>query len=208
VEARHTLQRGERRAVASGPVLGHDSRMALPSTLHHLDLRFSHADHGVEGALALKVARHPSETMERVWLRVLAYAWQWREGITFGPGLCEPEAPDLLAVAPGGRASLVVRVGRPEPARVERDVNQNAGARVAVLFDGPRRLAAFLAEARERGLARAEAAELAAIDGPLLAELAGLDERRLKVVVTLVADHLYLEVNGRTLDGPLHRAGG
>jgi uncharacterized protein YaeQ len=180
--------------------------MALPSTLHTFDLRFSQADRGVEGEAALKVARHPSETMERVWLRVLAYAWKWRDGIAFGPGLCEPEAPDLLAQAPGGRASLVVRVGRPEPARVERDVNQNAGADVAVLFDGPRRLAAFLAEARERGLERAASADLAAVDGPLLAELAAVDGRRIRLVVTLVADHLYLEVNGVTLDGPLHRA--
>jgi uncharacterized protein YaeQ len=179
--------------------------MALPSTLHHFDLRFSQADHGVECDVSFKVARHPSETMERVWLRVLAYVWKWREGISFGPGLCEPEAPDLVAVAPGGRASLIVRVGRPEPARVERDVNQNAGAEVAVLFDGPRRLAAFLAEARERGLARALAADLAAVDGAVLAELAACDERRIKAVATLVADHLYLDVSGRTLDGPLHR---
>jgi uncharacterized protein YaeQ len=181
--------------------------MALPSTLHHFDLRFSLADSGVQGEAALKVARHPSETMERVWLRVLAYAWKWREGIAFGPGLCQPEAPDLVATSPGGRASLLVRVGRPEPARVERDVNQNAGAEVAVLFDGPRRLAAYLAEARERGLARAQAVDLAAADGPLLAGLAAIEERRIAVVATLVADHLYLEVSGRAMDGPLHRAG-
>jgi uncharacterized protein YaeQ len=162
----------------------------------------------MRGEVALKVAGHPSETMERVWLRVLAYAWKWREGISFGPGLCEPDSPDLLAVAPGGRASLVVRVGRPEPARVERDVNKNPGADVAVLFDGPRCLAGFLAEARERGLARAAAADLAAADGPVLAALAAVDERRIEVVVTIVADHLYLEVNGHTLDGPLHRAAG
>jgi uncharacterized protein YaeQ len=174
--------------------------------LHHFDLRFSQADHGVEGEASLKVARHPSETLERVWLRVLAYAWKWREGISFGPGLCEPDAPDLLSVAPGGRVSLIVRVGRPEPARVERDVNQNAGAEVAVLFDGARRLTAFLGEARERGLARASAADLAAMDGPVLAELATIAERRSKVIVTLVADHMYIDVNGRTLDGPLHRA--
>jgi uncharacterized protein YaeQ len=180
--------------------------MALPSTLHHFDLRFSRADEGVDGEAALKVARHPSETMERLWLRVLAYAWKWRDGIAFGPGLCEPDAPDLLVVEPGGRASLVVRVGKPEPQRVERDVTGNAGAHVAVLFESPRRLDAFLDEARERRLARLAAADLAAIDAPLLAALAALDDRRLKVVATLVADHLYLEVNGRALDGPLHRA--
>src|SRR5689334_17991832 len=55
--------------------------------------------------------------MERVWLRVLAYAWKWRDGIAFDPGFSEPDAPDLLVSEPGGRASLVVRVARPEPAR-------------------------------------------------------------------------------------------
>ena len=182
--------------------------MALPSTLHHVELRFSLADHGVEGEASLKIARHPSERMERVWLRVLAYAWKWREGIVFGPGLCEPEAPDLLVATPGGRMSLVVRVGKPEPLRVERDVNQNAGAEVAVLFDGARRLEAFLGEAREAGYRRATSADLAAVDARMLADLAAADERRLEVVATLVADHLYLEVNGRTLEAPLHRAAG
>ena len=181
--------------------------MALPSTLHHFDLRFSQADYGIEGEAALKVARHPSENMERVWLRVLAYAWKWREGITFGPGLCEPDAPDLLALAPGGRTALLVRVGKPEPARVERDVNQNAGAEVAVLFESPRRLEAFLVEAREGRYARAAAADLAAVDPALLRELGSREDRRIRASITLVADHLYVEADGRTLDAPLHRVG-
>jgi uncharacterized protein YaeQ len=179
--------------------------MALPSVLHHLDLRFSHAERGVDGDVSVKLARHPSETMDRLWLRIIAFAWKWREGIAFGPGLCEPDAPDLRASLPDGRASLVVRVGKPEPARVERDVNQNAGAEVAVLFEAPRRLDAFLAEARERRLARAASADLAAVDPPLIAALAGSEQRRIRAAVTIVADHLYVDVDGRTLDGPLHR---
>jgi uncharacterized protein YaeQ len=180
--------------------------MALPSTLHHLDLRLSQADVGVDAEASLKVARHPSETAERLWLRILAFAWKWREGLAFGPGLCEPEAPDLLALRPDGRASLVVRVGKPEPARVERDVNQNAGAEVAVLFESPRRLQAFLAEAREGGLSRAAGADLAAADPGLLAALSRRDERRIRASVTIVADHLYVDVGGETLEGPLHRS--
>ncbi len=181
--------------------------MALPATLLHFDLRLVHADHGLEQALSFKVARHPSETAERVWLRVLAFAWKWREGLAFGPGLCEPEAPDLLVSTPDGRTSLVVRVGKPEPERVERDVNRNAGAEVAVLFESPRRLEAFLAEARERGLARLARADLAAVDPALLAALAGRDERRFKGAITLVADHLYVEVGGAMLEAPLTRSG-
>ncbi|HEX9399124.1 MAG TPA: YaeQ family protein [Anaeromyxobacter sp.] len=181
--------------------------MALSSTLHHLDLRFSQADVGVDGDVSVKVARHPSETMERLWLRILAFAWKWREGLAFGPGLCEPDAPDLSAVLPDGRAAVIIRVGKPEPQRIERDVNRNAGADVAVLFESPRRLEAFLAEAREQRFSRAAAADLAAADPGLLAELGAREERRIKASITIVADHLYVEVGGRTLDAPLHRAG-
>jgi uncharacterized protein YaeQ len=181
--------------------------MALPSTLHHLDLRFSHADAGVGGEVSLKVARHPSETMERLWLRILAFVWKWREGLAFGPGLCEPDAPDLSAARPDGRTALLVRVGKPDAQRIERDVNRNAGAEVAVLFDSPRRLEAFLAEVREGGHARAASADLAAADPALLRELGAREDRRIRAAVTLVADHVYVEVDGRTLDAPLHRAG-
>jgi len=181
--------------------------MALPSTLHTIDLRFSQADLGVSGEVSLKVARHPSETMERLWLRILGFAWKWREGMAFGPGLCEPDAPDLAAVLPDGRTAALVRVGRPDPQRIERDVNQNAGAEVAVLFDSPRRLEAFLEEARAGRFERVARADLAAADPALLRELAAHEDRRIRASITLVADHLYVEVGGRTLDGPLHRTG-
>jgi uncharacterized protein YaeQ len=179
--------------------------MALPSTLHHFDLHVAHADRGVEATAAVKVARHPSETTERLWLRVLAWAWQWQEGIAFGPGLCEPDAPDVLAAHLDGRTKLVVRVGRPDPQRVERDLNGNSGAKVAVLFDSPRRMEAFAAEARERGSGRVSAAEMAAVDPALLAALATRDDRRVKVGFTFVADHVYVDVAGTTLDGALER---
>ena len=84
-------------------------------------------------------------------------------------------------------------------------MNRNAGADVAVLFESPRRLEAFLAEARAERFSRAAAADLAAVDPAFLAELGAREERRIKASVTLVADHLYVEVGGRTLDAPLHR---
>jgi len=184
---------------------GITAAVALPSTLLHFDLRLARADEGLDRDLSFKVARHPSETAERVWLRVIAYAWRWSESLEFGPGLCEPDAPDLLARLPDGRTSALVRVGKPDPERVERDVSRNSGAAVAVLFDSPRRMASFLAEARDRGLARIESAELAAVDPELLRALSAHDERRIRLSLTFVADHLYAEIDGRMHEGPLER---
>jgi uncharacterized protein YaeQ len=181
--------------------------MALPSTLHRFDLALSNVDRGVERTLTLSAARHPSETMERLWLRVLALCWRFEDGLAFGPGLCEPDAPDLAAPAPGGGLAALVRVGKPDPERVDRDLTRNPGARVAVLFEGPRRMEAFLAEARERGLDRLARAELAAADPALLSALAGRDGRRIRVGATVVADHVYLEIDSEPVDGPLHRGG-
>ncbi len=179
--------------------------MALPSTLLHFDLHLARADEGLDRDLSFKIARHPSETAERVWLRLLAYAWKWSEALEFGPGLCEPDAPDLVARLPDGRTSALVRVGKPEPERVERDLNRTGGAAVAVLFDSPRRMESFLAEARDRGLDRLAAAELAAVDPDLLRALCAREDRRIRLSLTFVADHVVAEVAGRMHDGPLER---
>jgi uncharacterized protein YaeQ len=138
---------------------------------------------------------------------VIAWLWQWEEGITFGPGLCDPEAPDAFVASPRGGLSLLVRVGKPEPERIDREVSRNSGARVAVLFESPKRLQAFVDEARSLGLTRAGRAELAAVEPAFLTALAADDARRAKVSVTIVGDHVYVvDAAGRANDSPLLRA--
>lgn len=181
--------------------------MALPSVLHRFEVQLSHVDRGIEQTLTISAARHPSETRERLWLRVIAWLWQWEEGISFGPGLCEPDLPDAYVASPRGGYSLVVRVGKPEAERIDREVSRNSGAKVAVLFESPRRMESFLEEARASGLTRVGRAELAAVDPAFLAALAADDARRAKVSVTIVGDHVYVnDAAGRSLETPIHRA--
>ena len=180
--------------------------MALAPTLHEFDVTLSHVDAGVDQRFSVKAARHPSESLDRLWLRVLAYCWKWREGIAFGPGLSDPDAPDLLARDLTGDEVLWARVGRPMPDRIQREADRHARAQVAVLFESPHRLEAFVAAAREQKLARLSRVELAAVDAAFLAALAEVDERRVRISLTIVGDHLYLDRSGRSLDSPLHRA--
>ena len=179
--------------------------MALPATLHHFEIALNHVDRGIEQALVFKAARHPSETLERLWLRALAYCWQWEERIAFGPGLSDPDEPDLEVRDYTGQLTRWIRVGKPQAAKVQRAIDQHPGAKIAVLVDAPARLEAFLEEARAEKLTRIAKAELAAVDPELLKGLAEHEDRRAKRTLTWVGDHLYVDREGETLDGPLTR---
>ena len=115
----------------------------------------------------------------------------------------DPDAPDLEERDYQGLVKQWVRVGKGDPAKIQRAVDQNSGAQVAVLFEGPERMAAFLEEAVRVGAKRAGQAKLAAVEPALLSELGGDDSRRNKATVTLVGDQFYIDVNGKTLEGPL-----
>jgi uncharacterized protein YaeQ len=180
--------------------------MALTSTLYDFDVALEHVDREIHERVSLKVARHPSETLERVWLRVLAFLWLHEERLRFGPGLCDPDAPDLFADDLTGDVMLWVRVGRPDPEKLEREANRNSRARVVAVFEGEERLRAFIEAARAAGTRRLGRVELVAIDGDLLSALASTEERRTRLSLTIVGDHLYLQRGDRSLDGPLVRA--
>ena len=75
--------------------------MALSATVHQFEIRLSHVDRGVYETLELRVARHPSETDERMMMRLLAFAFYADERLEFGKGLSTADEPALgLGVEP------------------------------------------------------------------------------------------------------------
>jgi uncharacterized protein YaeQ len=180
--------------------------VALPAVLYDFKVDLRQVDRSLEQALQFKVARHPSETLERVWLRVLAFCWCWDERLAFGPGLSEPDAPDLSSTDYTGEVTQWIRVGKCEPERVQKVLDRNSRAKVTLFFDAPARLADFVQAASEAGLQRADRLELAAVDPALLRALSAGESRRAKLSLTVVGDHFYVDQDGESLDGPLERA--
>ncbi len=177
--------------------------MALPSVPYDFDISLSLVDRNLERRVVFKAARHPSESMERLWLRVLAYCWKWDEHLGFGPGLSDPDAPDLLMQNLIGDTTFWMRVGKADPAKIQRAADRNPHAQVSVLFESPARMKAFVDEAKDKQLARLEKVELAAADTELIARLASVEERRSRLTLTIVADHCYFERNGQHFDAPI-----
>lgn len=97
--------------------------MALKSTVYKASLAIADIDHGYYADHALTLARHPSETDERMMVRLLALALNAHalqdvcngDGtLAFGAGLSDPDDPDLWLKDFTGATRLWVEVGQPE----------------------------------------------------------------------------------------------
>ncbi len=180
--------------------------MAQAPTLYQFDLTLAHTDRGISETLQLRTARHPSETLARVWLRVLAFAWHYAPGLAFGPGLCDPDAPDILATRDDGELVRWIRVGKADPVKLQKVADRNPQALVAVVFESEARMDAFLIAAREEGVRRLERIDLAAFAPALMDALAATDERRTAASITIAGDHFYVERKGTMHDGAIVKA--
>jgi uncharacterized protein YaeQ len=108
--------------------------VALRSTIYRADLSVSDLDRQVYGRHALTLARHPSETEERLMVRLLAFALHSDEALEFGRGLSAEGEPDLIRRDPTGAVELWIEVGLPDERdafgarRVEKWWSDNAEA--------------------------------------------------------------------------------
>jgi len=94
--------------------------MALKATIYKADLEISDIDRGYYGSHALTLARHPSETEERLMIRLLAFAMHADEHLAFGRGLSTDDEPDLWLRDATGEILLWVDVGLPDERRLRR----------------------------------------------------------------------------------------
>lgn len=175
--------------------------MALTATVYTFSIELADVDRGVYESLALKVARHPSETEEYLVTRVLAYCLEYAEGIGFSRGLQEPDEPALAVRDLTGALRAWIDVGAPDAARLHKA--SKAAPRVAVYTHrDPAQLQRQLAGER---IHRADALELYALDRDLVAALAERLDRRTTWSVAVTDGHLYVTVDGTTHDAPIER---
>src|SRR5215204_2242369 len=95
--------------------------MALGATVYNFDIDLADSDRGVYEALALRIARHPSESDEYLIARVLAYCLEYREGIEFSRGgLSDPDEPPLAVRDLTGALRAWIDVGTPDASRLHK----------------------------------------------------------------------------------------
>jgi len=100
--------------------------MALKSTIFKAELQLADLDRSHFGDYALTIARHPSETDERMMVRLLAFALNASETLTFGRGLSATEdEADLQELDPTGSIERWIDVGLPDEKAIRRACNRS-----------------------------------------------------------------------------------
>jgi uncharacterized protein YaeQ len=94
--------------------------MALKPTIYKFDIDLSDMDRDYYDSLKLTVALHPSETLERMMARVLAFCLNAAEGLEFTRGLSETSEPDLWLRGLDGQIEHWIDVGEPSVERLKK----------------------------------------------------------------------------------------
>lgn len=94
--------------------------MAIKPTIYKFRISLSDLNRDYYDTLNLTLAQHPSETIERMMVRVLSYCINAEETLTFTKGLSETDEPDLWLRSMDEQTLLWIDVGEPAVDRVKK----------------------------------------------------------------------------------------
>jgi len=115
--------------------------MAVKASVHRANLKMVDMDRNYYQDHALTLARHPSETDERLMVRILAFALNAREYLEFGQGMTDDDEADLWEKDLTGAIALWIDVGTPDEKLIRKACGRSAqvlvytyGGRVADMW--------------------------------------------------------------------------
>ena len=182
--------------------------MALKATIFKATLAVADVGRGYYGSHALTLARHPSETDERMMARLLAFALHADPALAFGRGLSSDDEPAVALTDATGAIDTWIDVGLPD----ERALRRAAGrARAVVVYAYGGRAADLWWARAGAALARLPRLTVRAIAPSSLATLAALVERTMDVTCTIDDGHVFVSTPQATVAvelATLHAPGG
>jgi uncharacterized protein YaeQ len=157
--------------------------MALRATIYKVDLHIADNDRGYYGSHSVTVARHPSETDERMMVRLLAYALFANpdDSLEFTRGLSATEEPDLWRKDLTGAITQWIEAGLPDERRLLKACGKSE--EVIVLAYG-RNTGIWWQGVRDR-LGRADNLRVYALMAEETAVLAGLAARKMTLNINI-----------------------
>lgn len=177
--------------------------MALTATIFKVQLQISDLDRQYYAEHNLTLARHPSETDERMMVRLLAFIMHADEHLTFTKGLCVDDEPDLWQKGLSGEIDLWIDVGLPDERRVRKACGR-AGQVVLYLYGG--RTADLWWQRNCATLSRFSNLDVMEIPEETSRGMADLAKRSMQIQCTIQDGEVWFSCEDQTLQiAPHHR---
>jgi uncharacterized protein YaeQ len=164
--------------------------MSIKSTIYKAQLQIADIDHGYYADHSLTLARHPSETDERMMVKLVAFALNAHLVQTlcngdahwiFGAGLSDPDLPDLYLEDFTGVKRVWIEVGQPEEKPISKACSQ-ADRVLVYAFNHAKNV---WWKALENKVSRLNKLEVWGLDHENTQSLVGMAERSMQIQATL-----------------------
>lgn len=164
--------------------------MVLKATIFKADLQVADLDRSHFGDYALTLARHPSETDERMMVRLLGFAMIAGQDVSFGKGVSSDDEAAVWEVDPAGVIKVWVEVGLPDENRIRKASNR--AERVMVLAYGARGVEVWWKQIAE-SLQRFDNLTVLQLPAEHSQALAALATKKMTFSCTIQEDTIYFD---------------
>jgi len=170
--------------------------LALKSTIFKADVSVADISRGYYRDHVLRLAQHPSETHERMMVRLLAFALFADDALEFGRGISTEDEPDLWRRDATGSIEQWIEVGLP----AERELRKACGRarEVHVLAYGGRAVELWWQDVRDK-LDRQPTLAVREVPMDASLALAELVDRSMRLQVTIQEDHVLVADGARSV---------
>jgi len=163
--------------------------MAPKATIYKAELQVSDMDRHYYATHALTLARHPSETEERLMVRLLAFAMHADERLEFGRGLSTDDEPDLWRRSLTGEIEQWIELGQPDEQRIRRACGR---AREVVVVNYSGRGAQVWWDKVADGLARSKNLTVIDLPADAVQSLTAMADRTMRLQCLVQDGHVEL----------------
>jgi len=167
--------------------------MALTATIYNFETELSDVDRGVYETFSLRLARQPSETLEFMLTRFLAYCLEYTEGIALTEGVAAGDEPAVLVRDLTGRITAWIEVGMPDAQKLHR--GSKLAGRAAVYTH--RNIAKVLEELSRSKIHQAAQIPVYEFGPGFIEDVAAALQRREQVTLSINERQLHLDLSGR-----------
>jgi uncharacterized protein YaeQ len=176
--------------------------MAVSTHLYRFKIELADIPRSVYETLDFRVAQHPSESLDYLLTRVLAYALNYQEGLNFSAeGLHNPDEPCLRIPSSFGGDSLWIEIGNPSARKLHKASKASKKVKVYT-YKNPKLL---LEDMQNNNVHRSEEIEIYALSAEFLEQLSDVVTRESQWMVTYNDGSLVVVSGDKTINGELQK---